>query len=48
MDDTRTAASALSALSHRTGVEQYRLAMFGALASLPLVSTVIAIIAASV
>ena len=42
MDDTRTTSSALTALSQRTGVEQYRLAMFGALLSLPLVSALIA------
>ena len=42
MDDTRT-ASTLTALSHRTGVEEYRLAMFGALLALPVVSAAIAL-----
>ena len=31
MDDTRTAVPALTALAERTGVAEYRLAMFGAL-----------------
>ena len=42
MDDTRTTASALTALARHTGVEEYRLAMFGVLLSLPLVSALIA------
>jgi hypothetical protein len=34
----------LRALAHRTGVEEYRLAMFGALLSLPLLSAIIALL----
>jgi hypothetical protein len=34
----------LTALARRTGVEEYRLAMFGVLLSLPLVSTIIAVL----
>ena len=33
---------ALTDLAHRTGVAEYRLAMFGALLSLPVVSVIIA------
>lgn len=43
MDETHTTASTLTALAQRTGVEEYRLAMFGALLSLPLVSAIIAV-----
>ena len=38
MDDT------LHALARRTGVEEYRLAMFGALLTLPALSTIIALL----
>jgi hypothetical protein len=41
MDDKHTAFPRLTALA-RTGVEEYRLAMFATLLSLPLVSTLIA------
>ncbi len=42
MDDKHTAVPTLTALARRTGVEEYRLAMFATLLSLPLVSTLIA------
>ena len=42
MDDKHTAAPTLTALARRTGVEEYRLAMFATLLSLPLVSALIA------
>ena len=42
MDDTHTTTSALTALGQRTGVEEYRLAMFGTLLALPLASAIIA------
>ena len=43
MDDTRTAVPALTALAERTGVAEYRLAMFGALLALPVASAIIAL-----
>ena len=43
MDDTHTTTSPLTALAQRTGVEEYRLAMFGTLLTLPLVSAIIAV-----
>jgi hypothetical protein len=42
MDDTRTTVPRLTSLARRTGVEEYRLAMFAVLLSLPVVSTLIA------
>jgi hypothetical protein len=46
MDDTRTRTSfpKLTSLARRTGVEEYRLAMFGVLVTLPVVSTLIAVL----
>jgi len=35
----------LTALARRTGVEEHRLAMFGALLTLPVLSTVVALLA---
>jgi hypothetical protein len=45
MDDKRTAFPRLTALAHRTGVEEYKLVMFATLVTLPLVSTLIALVA---
>ena len=45
MDDKHTAFPRLTALARRTGVEEYKLVMFATLASLPLVSTLIALVA---
>ncbi|HEX5813421.1 MAG TPA: hypothetical protein VFY38_15045 [Pseudonocardia sp.] len=42
MDDKHSPFPRLTALARRTGVEEYRLAMFATLLSLPLVSTLIA------
>ncbi|HEX5811982.1 MAG TPA: hypothetical protein VFY38_07790 [Pseudonocardia sp.] len=42
MDDKHSPFPRLTALAHRTGVEEYRLAMFATLLTLPLVSTLIA------
>ena len=46
MDDTttRTARTTLADLARRTGVEEYRLAMFATLMTLPAVSLVIAVL----
>jgi len=43
MDDTRTAVPALTTLAERTGVAEYRLAMFGTLLALPVASAIIAL-----
>ena len=42
MDDKHTAYPRLTALARRTGVEEYRLAMFATLLGLPVVSALIA------
>jgi hypothetical protein len=42
MGDPRTTPSTLTVLSQQTGVQEYRLAMFATLLSLPLVSALIA------
>ena len=43
MDDKHSPFPRLTALARRTGVEEYKLAMFATLVSLPLVSTLIAV-----
>ncbi len=42
MDDKHSPFPRLTALARRTGVEEYKLAMFATLVSLPLVSALIA------
>lgn len=44
MDDTRPAFPRPAALARRTGVAEYQPAMFATLVSLPLVSTLIAVL----
>jgi hypothetical protein len=42
MDDTKTPFPTLTALARRTGVAEYRLAMFATALSLPVITTLIA------